>query len=142
MKAFIGLHERGWGFYVSLAGAAAVFAAACVYAAAYGPDPDFSAAVAACAFLAPLCFALLTAFRPTAPLACPVCAALAYAALLVFLTSSVIYLSDVFFGGVTAAAIAALKPAFTAFVVLMTAGVALTTLGIFARQGRKGGEGA
>lgn len=131
------LKTRTVGFWLSLAAALIVAAQAFVYVAAFGNDVEkMSWAAFALSLVGSVAFFGLSVSRYTSSYAPAVLAACAFTAFLQFISKQIIYLSDVFYGGVTASAIASLNGSFVACLVLLILGTGLATAGIFIRQYR------
>ena len=132
------LAERTVGYVLSATAALCAFVVAAIYGACFWTDAERFSFVA---FLLPLvggvAFTALGIFRPTAPFAPAVLAVCLYVALLQFLSHQVIYLSDVFYGGVTAAAISSLDGGFSACFFLLLLGGGLSVSGIFMKMYRR-----
>ena len=130
--------EKSVGYYLALAAAVLSVAGAAVYGGSFSSDEErFSLA----AFILPLAgsvaFLGLSAFRVTAPFSSAALAACVYGAFLLFVSRQIIYLSDVFYGGVTLSAIASLDGGFVACVLLFLSGIGLSVAGIFLKTYKK-----
>lgn len=132
------LKTRTVGFWLTCAAALLVFVQAFVYLDEFSNDVEkMSWAAFALSLCGVAAFAGLSVSRHTAPYAPAALAVCAFVAFLQFVSGQIIYLSDVFYGGVTASAIASLNGAFVACAVLLILSTGLAVAGIFTRQRKK-----
>ncbi len=129
---------RTVGYWLSCCAALIVFVQAFVYLTEFGNDVEkMSWAAFALSLCGAVLFAGLSVSRYTAPYAPVALAACSFVAFLQFISRQIIYLSDVFYGGVTASAIASLNGTFVACVVLLIVSTGLAVAGIFMKQSKK-----
>ena len=133
--------SRSWGFYVSLSGAALLLVTAIVYSVTFSLSEhinlNFEAGVLVVALLGVVGFSVLSAFKVTRPYAAAALFAGGFGAFLLFISSSYMYLSAVFFEVTSAAsffaAFAIMDFGFAFTTVALIAVWVLSTIGIFTR---------
>lgn len=129
------LRTRTVGFWLACTAALIVFVQAFIYLDGFSNDVEkMSWAAFALSLCGAAAFAGLSISRYTAPYAPAALAACAFVAFLQFVTGQIIYLSDVFYGGVTSSAIASLNSDFVACAVLLIISTGLAVAGIFTKQ--------
>ncbi len=132
------IKTRTVGFWLGCGAALIVFVQAFLYLAEFGNDVEkMSWAAFALSLCGAVLFAGLSVSRYTAPYASAALAVCCFVAFLQFISGQIIYLSDVFYGGVTASAIASLNGTFVACVVLLVVSTGLAVAGIFMKQSKK-----
>ena len=133
--------EKSVGFYVAVLTAGLSLVNAIVYVTGYASSEYFSWSVFVCALLAALSFAALCWNKFTLPFAPVVLGLFDLAAFLAFIRYTYAYLSEVFYGGITAEAFKTIEPIFIACVLLLLIGVILSIVAICLPQRKKTAEG-
>ena len=132
------IKTRSIGFWLPAAAALLALVQAFVYLAGFGNDVE---KMSWTAFALPLCgaaaFAGLSVSKYTASYASAVLAACAFTAFLLFIQGQIIYLSDVFYGGVNASSIATLSGEFIVCTLFLLVCTGLAVAGIFMEQCKK-----
>lgn len=125
---------RREGFYLALAAAVLSVVEAIVYLVGYIGSPYMSLWAAILPFVAAALFAVLCMFKVTerwAPLAMTV---VDFIAFLLYINAVYLYLSEVFFAGVTAEAFKRINPLFVAATILYLVTVILGNIAVYLRQ--------
>ncbi len=121
--------SKSWGFYVSLSGAVLLLVTAIIYSVTFSASEhinlNFEAWVLVVALLGVVGFAALSAFEVTSPYASAALFAGGFVAFLLFVSTSYMYLSAVFFEVTSVASF------FAAFAI-MDFGFAFTTVALIA----------
>ena len=125
------------GFYLSAVAALLSLVTAIVYAAAYNGSNYMSWAAFAMFVLAFVAFVALSLFGVTYRFAPAVGGVLDLIAMCLYIGAVYMYLSEVFYGGITAAAMAELDPAFVFCLVASVVCIGLFIAGIFVRQRKR-----
>ena len=135
------IKRKSAGFYVSMSAAIIAFAASITYAVGYATSIYFTWWVFVSAFFAFVTFFALCWHRYTVPYAPVACGVLSLTALLVFIRRTYVYLSEVFYGGITAEAMKNVDPIFIVCMVFFLICVILSVVGICLRQEKKSVKG-
>lgn len=110
------------GFYLSLITAVLSIAAAIIYGAGFQKETlteYFSAMVVVLPIIGVVMYIVFAAFEKTAPLAPVALWAFEFAGLLTFISTAYMYLSGIFYNGVSMEAMAAIDPAYLMTVVFL-----------------------
>lgn len=126
--------ERRAGFYVSAAAVLAVIAGAFVYLAVYNGTPYMSWMVFVLPFISAAAFAVLCSFGKTETTAPVLCAVLNFISFLIYIHAVYLYLSEVFFGGITAEAFSRMDPGFVSTAMLYFFSAVLGNVGLYLPQ--------
>ena len=135
IKRFVS--NAGVGFWLSLGASVLSFITGIVYAAAYNGSNYMSWAAFAMFVLAFVAFVALSLFGVTYRFAPAVGGVLDLIAMCLYIGAVYMYLSEVFYGGITAAAMAELDPAFVFCLVASVVCIGLFIAGIFVRQRKR-----
>lgn len=135
IKRFVS--NAGVGFWLSLGASVLSLITGIVYAAAYNGSNYMSWAAFAMFVLAFVAFVALSLFGVTYRFAPAVGGVLDLIAMCLYIGAVYMYLSEVFYGGITAAAMAELDPAFVFCLVASVVCIGLFIAGIFVRQRRR-----
>ena len=125
------------GYWLSLGAAVLSLVTGIVYAAAYNGSNYMSWAAFAMFVVAFVAFAVLASLDATYRIAPAVGGTIDLIAMCLYISAVYMYLSEVFYGGITAAAMAELDPAFVFCLLASVLCVALFVAGIFVRQRRR-----
>lgn len=126
---------RRVGFYLSCVSALLLFCQSFIYLSGFGSDVEkMSWAAFALSLCGAVLFSALSVSKYTSSYASPALALFSFIAFLQFISRQIIYLSDVFYGGVTSSAIASLNGSFVACAVILILCISLAVAGIFTRQ--------
>lgn len=132
LKEFFG--KKGAGFYVCFAAALLAFVSAFVYVAGYRESVYMSWWVFALALVAAGSFVALSVFRITRPFSPVVLGVASFAMLLMFIRTVYMYLSEVFYAGLSFESFKLIAPAFFACTILMFVCVVLCVVGLCLKQ--------
>ena len=122
------------GFYLSAAAALLSLVTAIVYAAAYSGSQYMSWAAFLIMLFAFIGFIALCIFDVTARFAPVLVGVLGLVSFALYVLATYMYLSEVFYNGVTAAAMAELNPAYVFCLVAIIIVIGLSIAGIFMKQ--------
>ena len=122
------------GFYLSAVAALLSLVTAIVYAAAYGGTQYMNWGAFVIMLFAFIGFAALSIFDITARFAPAFLCAFGLVSFALYVLATYMYLSEVFYNGVTAAAMAELNPAYVFCLVAIVIVIALSIAGIFMKQ--------
>lgn len=122
------------GFFVALAAVALSLAEAIVYAVSYTDTDYYSVWGIVLPVLGAALFLLLSLFRVTTPYAPAVLFAFDLAAFAAYVNAVYMYLTEVFYGGLTAEAFAALSPEFVACTVMYLASFIIANVSVYLKQ--------
>lgn len=134
LKRFFG--SKAAGFYVCLCALLLSLAAAVVYAACYNGTMYMSWWAFAVPLIAAAGFAGLSLFRATSVCAPAVLGLGDFTAFLLYIRHVYIYLSEVFYAGLSAEAFANIAPEFFACTLLFFAAFVLSVVGVCMRQSK------
>lgn len=130
------LRPRSAGFIVSAVSAVFSILAAVVYAVGYHNTVYMSWTVFALALVGPCVFALLSVFKVTerfAPLAAGI---LNFATFLLFIRVTYLYLSEVFFAGISLDAISKMNPIYPVCLFSLLVSFVLSNVSVYLRQSK------
>ena len=130
------LRKKTVGYWLSLFGAVLSLITAVVYAAAYAGSNYMSWLSFAMLLFAFAAFLLLSAFDISAPFAPAAAGIFDLVAMCLYIDGIYMYLTEVFYGGVNAASMAELDPAFVFCLLAEIVCVGLGIAGVFMRQRR------
>ena len=119
------------GFVVTVVAAALALVTAFVYLGGYEGSVYMSWWVVVLLLVSAIATGALIAFRQTAPYSALVVAVLNFTALLVFIRKTYLYLSEVFYAGISAEAFANIDPSFAFSVVVLPIAAILGNVGIY-----------
>lgn len=122
------------GFFIALAAAVLSVAEAIVYASCYTNTDYYSVWGVLLPILGAVLFLLLSLFRVTTPYAPAVLFAFDLAAFAAYVNAVYMYLTEVFYGGLTAEAFAALSPAFVACTIMYLASFIIANVSVYIKQ--------
>lgn len=128
--------SRGVGFYVSAAGALLALIVSFVYLGGYVSSVYMSWWVFLLPLLSALGFAAMSAFRLTERLAPVAVALLNFIAFLVFASATYLYLTQVFYAGVSADAFKNMDPCFLVSAIGLLLAFLLGNVGIYLKPAR------
>lgn len=126
--------SRSAGFYVSLAAAALSIITPILYVIAYAGTVYMSWIAFALPFVAAALFVGLAFFKQTERLAPLVMGIVDFVAFLLFIHAVYLYLSEVFFGGISLEAILNINPLFILCTLFFLACVVLSNIGVYMKQ--------
>lgn len=124
------------GFYVPAFSVVLSVAVAVEYAIGFNGSTYFFAEVAALPLIASVLFLALSLSKRTAAAAAPVAGILQFVSLLLFISTSYMYLTEAFFGGISLEAVANMNVAWPATLILLTVNVVLCNIGFYKKQER------
>lgn len=128
------VYKRTAGVLFAVIAALVGIAAAVIYYRSYGETQYYDKIAALLPFVGAALFVVLWCIRPTANFAPAVLFACVFAAFLVYVHAVYMYLSEVFYSGITSEAIASIAPEFIFTTALYLGASVLTNIAAWVKQ--------
>ena len=124
------------GFYLCCAAALLSVIVAIVYGAAYSGTDYMNGWAVALPIVGAVAFAVMSVFKQTEAYGAVVMGVLDLTGFLLFVQASYLYLSEVFYGGVSAAAFKMMNPAYIVCVLFFLIATVLSNVGIYMKSSK------